>query len=168
MENTENKKIISSICETFTLTMIIMTIFNLVFKSLAEEISQVSELFALCGEGMTIKAIAQLLVMAIIISLLRYFWFSDKIFKNMMMLWRTTFMLGSALLTMFTLSIIFKWFPPDMWQAWVGGLVGFVVSTSISFLVMFLKTKLESNEYQKSFDEYKNSKNEEGNNNECN
>ncbi len=163
MDNTENKKILSSISETFTLAVIMMSIFNFVFEDKAEKVSQISELFALCGEGLTIKALAQILIMSTIISLLRYFWFSDKIFKNMMTLWRTTFMLGSSLLTMFALAMIFRWFPPHVWQAWVGGLVGFTVSTLVSFLFMFLKTKLESNEYQKSFDEYKNHTNEEGN-----
>lgn len=166
MDNTENKKIISSISETFTLSVIMMSIFNFVFEDKAADVSQLSELFALCGKGLTIKALAQILVMATIVSLLRYFWFSDRFFKNMMKLWRTTFMLGSALLTMFALAMIFRWFPPHVWQAWVGGLVGFTVSTLFSFLVMYIKTKLESNAYQKNFDEYV--KNEEENNNEYN
>lgn len=154
--NNENKKILSSTAEIFTLSMIFISIFNFILRGNSEEISKLSELFVLCGQGITFKALAELLFMAVVISLMRYLWFSDKFFKNMMMFHRITFMLISVFVLSATFSAVFRWFPFNMWQAWTGFIISFVISTLISYGAMLLRSKMESRKYQQVFNEYKN------------
>lgn len=161
MENDENKKIISSTAEVFTLSVILIAIFNFIFRSESAEISKYSELFTLCGQGLSLKALAELLFMAVAISLVRYFWFSDRFFKNMLMFRRITFMLISMFVLAAIFSASFRWFPIDMWEAWAGFIISFIFSTLIGYGSMMIRSKIESNKYQQVFDEYKNSKKEE-------
>lgn len=156
MENDENKKIISSTTGIFTLSVVFIAIFNLIFKGLADEISQYSELFSLCGQGLSIKTLAELLLMSFVISLVRYFWFSDKFFKNMLMFQRITLMVISTFLLAAIFSAVFCWFPIGMWEAWLGFIISFIVSTIISYSIMMIISRIESGKYQKVLDEYKN------------
>ena len=59
MEKKNNKSFISSTAEIFSLSLIFVTIFNLVLSEDSDELRGVSELFALCGEGISFKAIGQ-------------------------------------------------------------------------------------------------------------
>lgn len=155
MKEKENTNILSSTTNIFTLSLIIMVIFNLLFRKDAAEISKYSELFAFCDQGLSFKALAELLVTAFFISLVRYFWFSDRFFKDIMMFHRVTFLLISVLVLATIASILFNWFPIHMWEAWTGFIVSFALSTAVSFGLMLIRSKVESKKYQNMFDEYK-------------
>ena len=92
----DNKKMITSTADIFTLSLLFVSLFNLVLGGEAKELRQVSELFSLCGEGISFAALGELLVLSVIISALRSLWFSDRFFKNMLMLNRITLMLVSV------------------------------------------------------------------------
>ena len=149
----DNKKMITSTAEIFTLSLLFVSLFNLVLGGEAKELRQVSELFSLCGEGISFAALGELLVLSVIISALRSLWFSDRFFsdrffKNMLMLNRITLMLVSVFFAAGICSVLFGWFPPSMWQAWLGFVLSFGIGTAVSFAVMFLRTRAESRKYE--------------------
>ena len=154
MEKKNNKSFISSTAEIFSLSLIFVTIFNLVLSEDSDELRGVSELFALCGEGISFKAIGQLLLLSLIIAGLRGFFFFFFVFKNMLMINRITLMLVSVFFASAVCSVIFGWFPLSMWQAWLGFVLSFAVGTAVSFAVMFIRTRAESRKFQNNLAEY--------------
>ena len=144
----DNKKMITSTAGIFTLSLLFVSLFNLVLGGEAKELRQVSELFSLCGEGISFAALGELLVLSVIISALRSLWFSDRFFKNMLMLNRIALMLVSVFFAAGICSVLFGWFPPSMWQAWLGFVLSFGIGTAVSFAVMFLRTRAESRKYE--------------------
>lgn len=158
----KKQQIISSVAEIFTLSIIFIWIFNIILRDSSRSLAHISELFALCGEGISLKALAELLFVAIVVALMKYFWFSDRFFKNMLMPLRITFMLISVFVLASAASIAFNWFPRDMWQAWAGFIVSFLISTVLSFTIMMAESGIKSKQYGQALMKYQNSKREEG------
>lgn len=150
----DNKNYLTITAEIFALSLFFVSIFNLAFSGNSEELRQVSELFALCGEGISFAALAELLALSAVISALRVFWFSGRLFKNMLMINRITLMLVSVFFASAVCSVIFGWFPLSMWQAWLGFVLSFAVGTAVSFAVMFIRTRAESRKFQNNLAEY--------------
>lgn len=150
----DNKNYLIITAEIFVLSLFFVSIFNLAFSGNSEELRQVSELFALCGEGISFAALAELLALSAVISALRVFWFSGRLFKNMLMINRITLMLVSVFFASAVCSVIFGWFPLSMWQAWLGFVLSFAVGTAVSFAVMFIRTRAESRKFQNNLAEY--------------
>lgn len=150
----KKQQIIPSIAEIFTLSILFISVFNIVLREQSEELSQMSELFALCGEGISFKTLGEFLLMAIVIGLVKYVWFSDQLFKNMLMSLRITFMLISVFVLAGSASVIFNWFPSNMWQAWAGFVASFLISTVLSFSVMMIESRMESRKYKKALAQY--------------
>ena len=162
----ENRKIISSTAGIFTLSLGFVSAFNLILSGSAEELRSVSQLFALCGEGISFTALAELLALSFIISIARCVWFSERLFKNMLMVNRITFMLISVFVIAGACSVIFGWFPVGMWQAWVGFTFSFALGTAVSFAAMAIRTKAESKEYQRILNSYNNTEENRGEGND--
>lgn len=154
MENRDNRRFFSSTAEVFTLSLLFVSIFNIALSGNWKELRNVSELFALCGEGISLVALGELMVLSLMISSLRLLWFSDRIFKNMLMLNRITLMLVSVFLIAGVCSVIFGWFPPSMWQAWLGFVLSFAIGTAVSFAVMQMRSRKESRRYQRNLTAY--------------
>ena len=151
----DNKKWITSTAEIFTLSLVFICAFNLALRGEAEELSQVSELFALCGRGLSFTAIGELLLLAALISAARVVWFSERFFRNMLLYVRIPLMLMSVFVLAGVCSVVFHWFPAHMWQAWVGFAVSFLIGTLISFGIMLLRSRLESKAYEDKLDQYR-------------
>lgn len=156
MDNMNRKHFLSMTAEVFTLSLVFVSLFNFALSGEREELRQVSELFALCGEGISFSALGQLLVLSMTISALRCLWFSPRFFNNMLMLNRITLMLVSVLLAAGICSVIFGWFPLSMWQAWVGFFVSFSLGTGVSFAAMLIRSRSESRKYQRNLSAYNN------------
>ena len=150
----ENKKFITSTAEIFTLSLLFVSFFNFALGGEAKDLRPVSELFSLCEEGLSFAALGELLLLSAIISALRTLWFSDRFFKNMLMLNRITLMLVSVFFAAGICSVLFGWFPPSMWQAWLGFVLSFGIGTAVSFTVMFLRSRAESGKYQRNLTAY--------------
>lgn len=152
----ENKRIISSTAEVFTLSLAFVCVFNLALRGNSEELRRLSQLFALCGEGISFTALGELLALSFLISFARYVWFSERFFKNMLMVNRITLMLISVFFAAGICSVVFGWFPAKMWQAWIGFVLSFALGTAVSFTVMALRTRAESKKYQQTLNTYRN------------
>lgn len=157
----DNKKFIASTAEIFTLSLAFIAAFNFALQGESEQLSQVSELFALCGKGISFHALGELLLLAALISAARTVWFSERFFRNMLLYVRIPLMLMSVFVLAGVCSVVFHWFPAQMWQAWVGFAVSFLLGTVISFGIMLLRSRLESQKYQNILNQYRASGNEE-------
>ena len=144
----DNNKWIASAAEVFTLSLVFISLFNLALRGDAAELSRVSELFALCGQGISFRALGELLLLSVMIAAARVFWFSSERFKNMLMFVRVTLMLISVFVMAAGCSALFGWFPVGMWQAWLGFTVSVAVGTAVSFTLMLLRSRAESRRYQ--------------------
>lgn len=157
----DNKKFIASTAEIFTLSLAFIAVFHFALRGESEQLSQVSELFALCGKGISFNALGELLLLAALISAARVVWFSDRFFRNMLLYVRIPLLLVSVFVMAGVCSVVFHWFPAHMWQAWVGFAVSFLLGTAISFGIMLLRSRLESQKYQNILNQYRASENEE-------
>lgn len=155
-------QIIPSVAEIFTLSLVFVSVFNMALHGRAKELSQLSALFALCGEGISFKAMGELLLLSVVIALIKYLWFSDRFFKDMLLSLRITFMLISVFVLAGGASIVFHWFPKEMWQAWAGFLASFLLSTVLSFSVMMIESRIASGKYRRALAHYQNADREEG------
>lgn len=150
----DNKHFLTSTAETFTLSLLFVSLFNLALSREATELRQVSALFALCGEGISFIALGELLVLSAVIAALRMLWFSQRFFRNMLMLHRVTLMLVSVFCAAGLCSVVFGWFPPSMWQAWVGFAASFGIGTAAGFTVMLIRMRTKSRRYQRNLTAY--------------
>ena len=157
----DNKKFIASTAEIFTLSLAFICALNFALRGESEQLSQVSELFALCGKGISFTALGELLLLAALISAARVVWFSDRFFQNMLLYVRIPLMLVSVFVMAGVCSVVFHWFPAHMWQAWLGFAVSFLLGTAVSFGVMLLRSRLASKAYEDKLDQYRASGDEE-------
>ncbi len=145
----QHHRILSFTAQTFTLSLFFVSVFNLALSGQAQEMRQLSELFALCGRGISFTALGELLVLSFLISIARAIWFSQTILKNMLMRNRITLMLISVFVMAGTCSALFGWFPLHLWQAWLGFMFSFATATAVSFTAMLCRTQIESRKYQR-------------------
>lgn len=150
----DNKKIITSTAEIFTLSLLFVSLFNLILSRDAAQMRELSELFALCGEGVSFLALGEMLLLSALISVIRFIWFSPAHFKNMLMLNRITLMVLSTFCLSGLCSALFGWFPLKMWQAWLGFALSFGIATALSFALMLLRSRRESKKYQQNLTTY--------------
>lgn len=162
----KKQQIIPSIAEIFTLSVIFVSLFNIALRGQAENLSQLSELFALCGEGLSFQTMGELFLLAVVIALVKYVWFSDRFFKHMLLSLRITFMLISVFVLAGGASVVFHWFPWTLWQAWAGFIASFLVSTVLSFSVMMTEGRIESRKYRQALAQYQHSGREEAHEND--
>lgn len=115
----------------------------------------ISTLYKFGNEGIAIDTIAQFFLAALTLESVKVFWFSEKIFKHLMALWRTVCMVISVIPVMAGFAGIFKWFPLDSLDAWFGFFISFAVCFILSLLVIFVKTRLETRKYREGFERYR-------------
>ena len=63
-------------------------------------------------------------------------------------------MLVSVFVTSGLCAAVFRWFPLDMWEAWLGFVGSFSLATAVSFGVMVFRTGRESRRYQQTLAAY--------------
>lgn len=120
-----------------------------------EQAKNMSTMFQFGSKGLASTTMLQFLLSACVSVLLKDFFFSEHIIKNMMALWRTIFMLLSILFFHIILILLFGWFHYDNMIAWASFFICFGGCFLLCSLVMILKTKLESNRYDELLNIYK-------------
>lgn len=125
-----------------------------------------TSLYRLGSAGLTYEAIAQLLFTSLMISVIVEIFFSERFFKDMMIITRTVWMLICITIGMVICIVMFDWFPVDMWQGWVGFFVSFGLCFTVSTLIMVLKTRAETKKYEKLLEHYKSSREDDEEDNE--
>ena len=111
--------------------------------------------FVIGAEGISYASIFQLFGMSVTLSVLLLIFVSDFFLSKYMLVWRYMIFMGLALIAISLFVVVFRWFPPGVWQGWASLLGAFTVFSSVSMIPTFIKIKREDKEYEKALSEYK-------------
>lgn len=139
----------------FGITILILNVFCVVFGENAKEIST---MFAMGSDGISVSTSFQFLLVSIIVVVLRFLFFTDSIIKNMSLPVRTGSMYVAIISVILVMNWVFGWFPADMWQAWLGFVLSFIVCSVVSTITVLVKDKLENEKMQDALNKYKQEK----------
>ncbi|MBQ6787956.1 MAG: hypothetical protein IJO85_09545 [Lachnospiraceae bacterium] len=139
----------------FGITILILNVFCVVFGENAKEIST---MFAMGSDGISVSTSFQFLLVSIIVVVLRFLFFTDSIIKNMSLPVRTGSMYVAIISVILVMNWVFGWFPADMWQAWLGFVLSFIVCSVVSTITVLVKDKLENEKMQDALKKYKQEK----------
>lgn len=141
----EEKKTILDYCAsvliTFGFAILVISIFCVL---VGEEAWEVSSLYSMGKEGLSVATIMQFFGMSVCITLLRILFFTDSVIKKMSVTLRTICMLVCIIGLIVMCAAVFGWFPVNMWQAWAGFAVSFGLCFVGSCLVMLLKERTQN------------------------
>lgn len=154
MEHKKNE-ILSFLNQTLVLFAIEILLLILFAVFFGEGAKNVSTMYQFGAKGLAITTLLQFFLSAATISLLQYIFYSEKIFKRLLVILRTTYMLTCILITHILYIIIFRWFSFDNYSAWLYFLICFIGGIVIGLLFMVFKTKLENRQYDELLNNYK-------------
>lgn len=141
----EEKKTIfdfgSQVFCTFGFSILAMAVFCIL---VGDEAKEISSLFALGDEGLSIHVIWQFFAVNVLIAGFRFLFFSERFIRGMSTIKRTLCMLGSVVLTVAFFVYFCGWFTFDVWQAWFSFFISFGLCFVISLFLMRWKEKLEN------------------------
>lgn len=145
-------KFIAQILIIFSVTMLFITFNGIIAGESAKEYST---MFSLGNKGVSFDTILQILLSSVVVSLINQVFFSEKLFKNMMMLWKIILMIIFIIAAIVIFTIYFKWFPINLAEAWIGFFVSFGGFFLVSTVIMITKTKREAKKYEELLENYK-------------
>jgi hypothetical protein len=154
MGNKNNTKY-SYVAQTLTLFAVTLLMLMLLAKFVGDGAKTFSPLYQMGSKGLATETMLQFLLSSAIIVALKNFIYTDRVFKNLMALWRTVLMLFSVLIISILFILTFHWFPLNFGPAWAGFLICFGGSCTLASLFMIIKTKLESRRYNELLTSYK-------------
>lgn len=149
---------IRSVFVTFGATIGIMNIFCLLFGAGAKEYSA---MFSLGSGGLSIATMSQFFLISVISVALRYLFFSDRILKKRSRGLRIVLTYLSVFLAIVVSVIVFDWFPIGEWQPWLGFLLCFGFSITISTIVAIRRERSENARMEIALKRYKEEKDHE-------
>lgn len=155
MEQNKNS-IIGFIAQTLILFAVNIMALMLLAAFFGEGAKWISSLYQFGSKGLATSTMLQFLLSSASIIALKNIFFSEKLFKKMMALWRTVLMLFCVLLINILYIYIFDWFSFENGYAWAGFIICFAVGFLLSSIFMIIKTKLESSQYDELLTQYKN------------
>lgn len=136
----------------FGISVTIMCVLCLIFGEKAQE---VSSLFGLGKEGLTIPTLFQFLLLSGLITGIRTIFFTDFFFKNMSEVRRTVWMLVFIIMVLGVSVYEFKWFPPDRWELWVLLFLSFGICFGVSVGIVHCKEKMENRRMEEALKKLK-------------
>lgn len=154
----ERKTIFGYLAEVlivFGFTMVVLNLFCILFGASAKEFSTI---FALGRKGIAVDTALQFLGLSVLIVGLRFLCFTDVVIKRMPVWCRTACMISVVLLVMVIFIFAFRWFPIEMWQAWVMFFLCFGMCFLGSLTVMVWKEKTENKRMEEALKKLKEGK----------
>ena len=124
-----------------------------------ESAKELSTLFQLGSRGISLETLMQFLVLAIVITGLRWLFFTDALFKRMTVLFRSIWMLTGVIVSVGVLSAIWQWFPVNQVLPWIMFIVCFLVCACISVIVSMLKERSDNRRMQDALERLKSEEN---------
>lgn len=137
---------LAQVLTIFGFTILTIAVFCLVFGNSAKDFST---LFELGTQGIPINIIFQFLLVSVLITGVRFIFFTDTFIKKMPVWLRTICMSTVIVVIIAVFIIVFHWFPVNMWKPWVM----FFISFGISFLGSYFITKIKEDIENRRMDE---------------
>ena len=136
----------------YGISMTIMCIFGIWF---GEEAQDISKMFSLGQEGLSIEIMIQFLAISFLVVSFQFLFFSEHIIKKMSVIARTIWMVISIIFVIVVFILMFDWFPADMWEPWAMFLLCFGVCFLISISVMVIKERMENKKMEEALERLK-------------
>ena len=150
----EKKTVFNYLSQTFATYGVIVLIFVLFSLIIGESAAEYSALFALGKEGISLPILAELLLLAVMITAAQVVFVTDVIIRNLSIVIRNVLLFVTVFIVMIIMIIIFDWFPTKDITAWMGFVISYAVSMFISVFITKLREHLENSKMQKALDEY--------------
>lgn len=136
----------------YGISMALLIVIALMFGESAKEISN---LFKLGSKGIPLEIMAEFLLTSLLVTCMRYLFFSEKLFGDMSGNKRTVCLLVSIFIITNLAIWKFGWFPIDMWEPWAYFFLSFSVSVLVSIGIIYLKTKAENRKLERGLERMK-------------
>lgn len=134
------------------ISVLSISVFALLF---GENEKEYSSIFALGSEGISLATLAQFFCLAVIISTLRWVFFTDGLIKRLPIVVRCLLMIAGVILTVGVLAAVYGWFPVNQVMPWVMFLICFFVCAAISVAVSVWKEKSDNQKMQAALERLK-------------
>lgn len=133
----------------FAISIISICLFTFLF---GKEAGGVSSIFALEEKGIPLSTVIQLLLLAFIITMMRWIFFTDKIIKTLSLTFRIILMFVTVIIMIGIFAAIFQWFPVNMVKPWIMFFVCFAICAIVSVIISSLKEKKENEKLQEALE----------------
>lgn len=114
-----------------------------------------SSIFVLGNAGLSLAAMMQFLALAIIITGLRWIFFTDIFVKRLSIMVRSIFMFTGVIISVGIFAAVFGWFPVDRIIPWGMFLLCFFVCAAVSVGVSVMKEKSDNKKLQEALERMK-------------
>lgn len=133
----------------FAISVISICIFTFLFGKDAEGVSSI---FALGEKGIPLSTIIQFLVLALMITMFRWIFFTDKLIKTSSLTFRIILMFITVIITIAIFAAMFQWFPVNMVKPWLMFFICFAICSIVSVIISNLKEKKENEKLQEALE----------------
>ena len=151
----DRKTVFDYIEQLFTTYGIMVVIFIAFSVLIGNDAGRVSTLFALGSSGLSVSTLAQLLLLALLITILRNLFLSDLVIRDMSLILRNVLFFVSIMVVIAAFAVIFSWFPINEPLAWAGFLISFAVCTVISAIITRAGERAENKKMEEALRVYK-------------
>lgn len=114
-----------------------------------------SSIFHLGSTGIPIATAMQFFGLAIIITILKFIFFTDMLIKEWSIMLRTILMFTCVIISVGIFAAIFWWFPVNQIKPWLMFLICFFIYGSISVAVSVIKERSDNNKMQEALERLK-------------
>lgn len=140
------------ICCIFSVSILILM--GIAYHS-GEKVKEMSSMFRLGNQGLSLTTMLEFLAMAVIITFLRYFLFSEAWLKQASVIPRTILMIVCIVFITAVFATVFAWFPINEWRAWIGFAISFGICFSGGTILMIVKNNLENRKMKEGLEKLK-------------
>lgn len=151
----ERKTIFDYAAQVFIIFGFSIAVLNLFCIVVGEYAQDASAIYSMGKEGLSTATMMQFFGVSVCITGFRFLFFTDRIIRQMSITVRTVCMLLAIIALIVLCTLMFGWFPVDMWQAWMGFLVTFGVCFVGSMTITQLKEKTENRKMEEALQRLK-------------
>ena len=138
------KTVLDYIAETFSVFGLTVTVCVLLALLLGDKARDFSTLFSLGSKGLSAQAMAQLLLLSAGTKFFRFLFFTDKIIRRGSLPVRIAAMILCTVGLAVLCIVVFRWFPANMPEAWIGFCGSSVLCFISGFVISSYKERLEN------------------------
>ena len=150
----EKKTVFYYIRQGFATYGLAVLIFIIMGITIGERAKDYAYLFSMGNAGMSMPILLELFLLAVIITLAQVAFLTDTWIVNMSMVLRNVLFFASVLIVIVFMIVAFNWFPIRDVAAWVGFIISYALSMTISTLVTKLKERAENSKMQEALEKY--------------
>ncbi|MDE6202427.1 MAG: hypothetical protein K2O16_11845 [Lachnospiraceae bacterium] len=154
----EKKTIFDYVEQVFGIFGFSIIILNIFCRMFGEEAREISSIFSMGKEGLSLAVMVQFFSTAVWIVFMRVLFFTDVFIKNMRIAVRSVMMVASILIMMVAYILIFDWFPVDNWLPWVMFFGCFGICFVISLSLSILRERIENQKMEDALNRLKQQK----------